>query len=423
MSYAEEDERPADTLSGGGKQLRIGRRSTLAAKGLLRRMKTYGMEETMRKAYDMRIGLWRPALSSRAAAHPLLARVVTLALLAVTLAAGSLVVRPTSVHAQISQPELSGQRGTTTVQTHAQASVPRFDTFVRGYDGALWHRWWENGVWSNWENLGGSLDSAPAAGMDPNGANIIDVFYQSKGYIQYVVLSASFNKTRILDRRSLGDVPGDCFPFGFCGAWSFTSAPAVSTWPGRLDVFALADNHLFHRWYDFYHEGGWSDWELLSVADFAGDPAAVSWGPGRIDLFIHGADGDSLAHKVFDGHWHSWEDLGGTLLFSPTAASWVAGRLDVFVIGTDHQLWTRVFDNGQWSGGPGWNGWWPLGGYFIASAGASSLGPGALDVVGLGHDYQLYHSWWGGQWSPWAGIGLLGTFTSAPAVVDSWVTA
>jgi hypothetical protein len=381
----------------------------------------------------MRIWLWRPALSRRGTAHPLLARVVTLALLAVTLAAGSLVVRPTSVHAQTSQPRLSGRPGASTVQTRAQTSgYPRFDTFTRGAGGALWHRWWENGVWHDWENLGGSLDSAPAAGVDPGGVNGIEVFYRSSGEIRYVLLNVSLNTTRILERGSLGTAPGDVvYPgcggtFGFCGNVPFTSAPAVSTWPGHLDVFALASDshHLLHRWYDFYHNGGWSDWELLSVADFAGDPAAVSWGPNRIDVLVHGSDTHTLYDKVYDGHWHNWQELGQgfTMLYSPTAASWAAGRLDVFVIGPDHQLWDKVFANGQWAGGPSWNGWWPLGGYFIASPGASSLGPGALDVVGLGHDYQMYHSWWGGQWSPWAGIGLEGSFHSAPAVVDSWVT-
>jgi hypothetical protein len=301
---------------------------------------------------------------------------------------------------------------------------------VRGGTGTLWHRWWENGSWHDWENLGVSLDSAPAAGVDPEyQSTFLDVFYRRGGDIWFVILEVNFNTTQIVNHQELflGHVPGDADLFGsFHGDKLITSAPAVSTWPGRLDVFALAGDthHLVHCWFEFNHGISQSDWEVVSVADFAGDPAAVSWGPGRIDLFIHGADGDSLAHKVFDGHWHSWEDLGGALLYSPAVASWASGRLDVFVVGTDHQLWTKVFDNGQWSGGPTWNGWWPLGGYFISSPGASSLGAGALDVVGLGHDYQLYHSWWGGQWSPWAGIGKPGLyFTSAGAVVDWWVSA
>src|SRR5882724_2016626 len=38
----------------------------------------------------------------------------------------------------------------------------RLDIFVRGTDKALWHKWFDNGVWSNWESLGGVLYSDPA---------------------------------------------------------------------------------------------------------------------------------------------------------------------------------------------------------------------------------------------------------------------
>jgi hypothetical protein len=30
--------------------------------------------------------------------------------------------------------------------------------------------------------------------------------------------------------------------------------------------------------------------EILSIADFADDPAAVSWAGGRIDVLVHGSD-------------------------------------------------------------------------------------------------------------------------------------
>ena len=34
----------------------------------------------------------------------------------------------------------------------------RLDTFVRGTNSALWHKWYQGG-WSGWENLGGVLTS------------------------------------------------------------------------------------------------------------------------------------------------------------------------------------------------------------------------------------------------------------------------
>jgi hypothetical protein len=353
------------------------------------------------------------------------ARSVLQALLVVTLAISSLVIRPASGHAQTIQPRPTGQRNAVTVQTRAQTSVQRFDTFMRGPGGMLWHRFWENYTWYDWQSLNVFTDSAPAAiavnsSSEPN---TIYVYYLRSGAINYMVLDASFSTTQIVRLGSLGKAPyyvvhPGCQGDYACGYVDFVSAPAVSTWPGgHQDVFVLAEDmhHLLHTNRTTTNRGQ-TLWDLVSVANFAGDPAAVSWGPNRIDLFIQDSDGKSLVHKVYDGSWHSWEDLGGTILYSPAVASMAAGRLDVFVIGTDHQLWTKVFDNGQWSD------WGPLGGLFISSPGAGSLGQGQLDVAGVGYDFQVYLSWWGGQWSPWVGIGITGDTHSAPAVVDSWVT-
>jgi hypothetical protein len=52
-------------------------------------------------------------------------------------------------------------------------SSGRLDTFVRGTDNALWHKWYQNG-WSGWESLVGVLTSAPDAASW--GRNRIDVF-------------------------------------------------------------------------------------------------------------------------------------------------------------------------------------------------------------------------------------------------------
>lgn len=50
----------------------------------------------------------------------------------------------------------------------------RLDTFVRGTDNALWHKWWDGSRWSDWESLGGNLTSDPAAVSW--GPNRTDVF-------------------------------------------------------------------------------------------------------------------------------------------------------------------------------------------------------------------------------------------------------
>ena len=56
----------------------------------------------------------------------------------------------------------------------------------------------------------------------------------------------------------------------------------------------------------------------------------VSWASGRLDVFATFVDGQ-LWHRWFDGQWHEWEPLGGSLSSGPDAASWAPGRLDVFM--------------------------------------------------------------------------------------------
>jgi len=149
----------------------------------------------------------------------------------------------------------------------------RLDTFVRGTDNALWHKWFSGG-WSGWESLGGVLASGPAAVSW--GPNRIDVFVRGTD-------NALWHKW-------------------FSGGWSgweslggvLTSGPGVSSWAsGRLDVFVRGtDNAMWHKWFS----GGWSGWESLGGV-LTSDPDAVSWGPNRIDTFVRGTD---------NAMWHKW---------------------------------------------------------------------------------------------------------------------
>jgi hypothetical protein len=164
--------------------------------------------------------------------------------------------------------------------------------------------------------------------------------------------------------------------------FSATSSPAVASWaPGRLDVFVRgADNALWHRWY----QGGWSGWESLG-GYLTSDPAAVSWSGGRIDVFARGGD-YGLWHEYFDAGWSGWSSLGGYLTSGPAVASWAPGRLDVFARGADNELWHDWYQ-GSWSG------WGFLGGYFIDSPAAVSWGNGRIDTFVVGTDSTVYHTW------------------------------
>jgi len=50
----------------------------------------------------------------------------------------------------------------------------RLDTFVKGTDNQMYHKWWNGSQWSGWENLGGVIVDTP--GAVSWGPNRIDVF-------------------------------------------------------------------------------------------------------------------------------------------------------------------------------------------------------------------------------------------------------
>ena len=73
-----------------------------------------------------------------------------------------------------------------------------------------------------------------------------------------------------------------------------------------MDIFARApDGNLLHKFF----EGAWGPNGMVGPLEIvgtgiAGDPAVVSWGPGRLDIFARAANGD-LLHKFFEGAWKS----------------------------------------------------------------------------------------------------------------------
>jgi hypothetical protein len=202
----------------------------------------------------------------------------------------------------------------------------------------------------------------------------------------------------------------------------FSSSPATSSWgPGRMELFINGYNQstgafaLLHTWAD---NGAWSgSWEVLGTGLMQGHPAAVSWGPGRTDVFVRGG-GNELDHKWFDnGHWSSgWEDLGGSLTSSPTVSSGAVCYLNVFVRNQNGGLSQRSF----WPSG--WGPWWDLDSNTISASPAVVETPGYIHVFARapGAKTLLYKNWTNQWWSGWRGLlnitdqyGLM----SEPAVI------
>jgi SpoIID/LytB domain protein len=192
---------------------------------------------------------------------------------------------------------------------------------------------------------------------------------------------------------------------GFGGG--LTAAPAIVSWGGgRLDIFVRGtDNSLWHKWYD----GAWRGWEPLG-GELTSAPAATSTGGNRLDIFVRGTD-NGLWRKTWTGStWTPWESLGGQLTDSPAATA-SGGVVSVFVRGTDQGIWSRQL-NGSW--GP----WHSLGGAAASAPAATSWPNGRLDVFVRGTDRAVWTNWFdGSRWSSWTSLG--GTVSDAPGAA-SW---
>lgn len=189
-------------------------------------------------------------------------------------------------------------------------------------------------------------------------------------------------------------------PWESLGGIVMGKVSAVSWGSGRLDLFVRgANNAILHKYFDGTNwEPSISGWESLGGAT-TGDISAVSWGPGRLDVFIRGLD-NMVYHKCFDGaNWGpTWEWIGGPVAGEVSAASWGPGRLDVF--GTrfgDNAIVHQFYDGTHW--GPAISE--SLGGATTGKVSAVSWGSGRLDLFVRGTDNGIYHKYFNGsQWGP-----------------------
>jgi hypothetical protein len=192
------------------------------------------------------------------------------------------------------------------------------------------------------------------------------------------------------------------------GGDDIDSAPAAA-WvtPNRLVAVALLDDDrlAWRRW----RPGGWTEWRRLG-GRVTSAPAVASR-DGRLDVFARDRDG-SVLHKTWTEArgWKPWADLGGTTTSVP-AAGWRTGRiLHVFARSTSGQLEVRTLERGTWSG------WSSLGGALTSGPAASSGDPGALNVFVRSDDGTVRHRYTTGGWSAWYGLG--GSHASGPVATS-----
>jgi hypothetical protein len=130
-------------------------------------------------------------------------------------------------------------------------AADRLDIFGVGWNGNLYHWWWNGSSWAAARNLGGNLVDSPSA---------------------------------------------------------------VSWAANRLDIFALGPaGELFHWWWD--GSGWGLGQNLGSGSNLFSSPSAVAWGPGRLDVFSIAAVGYLSHKWWDGNAWGGFESLGaGTSL-------------------------------------------------------------------------------------------------------------
>jgi len=226
----------------------------------------------------------------------------------------------------------------------------RIDVFAMDKDNAIVHKWWDGTSWSGWESLGGTWTSAPS--VSSWGENRLDVFVRGTDNALWHKWwdGSSWSAWESLAGQ-LKSAPG-----------------AVSWGHNRIDVFLIGtDKRLWHKWWDGSSWSDWEVLSDEAFSSAAAAPSVSSWGENRLDVFVRGDD-SGLWHKWWDGKmWNpqktenndgsfefsvdygSFEKLGGIWSSAPGAVSWGYGRIDVFMKGhEDGALWHNWWDGASW---------------------------------------------------------------------------
>ena len=203
----------------------------------------------------------------------------------------------------------------TNAPSAASWSPGRYDVFARGTDGALWHRWYD-GRWHDWESLGGYLLGAPAAvSLSPNR---LDVFVRG---LKNVMYHRWWDGSRWHPWESLGGL--------------LHSDPAASAaGPWDLDVFVKgSDGRIWNKSYDDSHR--WHEWSAIEPASYGYEGlAAAYYTADRLDLFA--VDRGVVWQTTSADDY--WVDVMEPATSVPAAVSWAPGRMDLFVRGAHGEL-------------------------------------------------------------------------------------
>lgn len=231
---------------------------------------------------------------------------------------------------------------------------------ARGADGTLYRRVQdrENGGWSAWAGTGGTVAGDPVTARDLD--KRLSVFVRRAGGHLWQQKQAADGTWAAW--RDLGTPPGTTAagaPVVVANDNTFSTKSPDSkgfvkgNTDGRLELFVRgADGHLWHRVQKAANGTAWSGWEALR-GTWAGNPAAVVGGDGRITLFGRKSDGtlkvtgqkrrSSFEDPLPEDNWSDWKEIDTGYTANVTVVGNIRedGTLfQVFGNRSDGRLWT-----------------------------------------------------------------------------------
>lgn len=248
----------------------------------------------------------------------------------------------------------------------------RFDIFGVASDGSVWHKAFAAGSWSDWSSIGGAAAFKPSAFSIKN--NWVDIVYTGSDKRMY---RKTWDGSKWIDWKVSTN------------GGAFQSGPSITASDSsNVHVFGVGlDAQLYHCAINI-GSSEWSSWEALG-GGLVGDPAAISWGPGRFDVFAIAGD-EQLWQKTYDDGWRGWNVVSGGL-FNPGVgvASKGPGIINVFLTGKDNSVFHRQYSNGNWGSLES------LGGKIRGSPSGASPGSTRADVFVVGgSDGACYRNFW-----------------------------
>jgi hypothetical protein len=175
---------------------------------------------------------------------------------------------------------------------------------------------WYDGIWRSWELLGAAVATA-APGISSSASGRLDIFTRNAAggaqQIYYDLNNGGWHTTWV----ALGGTTG-------------TSALSAVSWgPGRIDVFGSSSSSKLEHHYTNNSGATWvNDVTLADATSSLSTVSVASRGYALLDLFFTAPNGH-LVHETYDSDWTGGFDSG--LVANTTAAvSWAPGRVDVF---------------------------------------------------------------------------------------------